>query len=340
MFQQKSRVLLAFTSVTIGVAVPAVMADPFTNTSSWSTYDPGANGVGADPDGFAGTVFDGRYVYFVPHYNGAANSGEVLCYDTRCAGSGSFQNATCWAAYDYSQVCTPLGCTNPVGYDGGVFDGRYVYFAPSPRVGLPAHGEFLRYDTTAAFTVAGSWRAYDPGSNGVGSDPDGFSGGIYDGRYIYFIPTHNGTSASGEVLRYDTTAAFDSTTSWTSFIPTNNGVGTNLRGYAGGAFDGRYVYFAPYDNESPGPNGKVMRFDTQAAGGFQNAASWQAYDVRGEWALQGATPALFLTGATYISCHILTRVVPTRAGRYCDTTHRALSRLRARGRDSTRAPTA
>ncbi len=29
-------------------------------------------------------------------------------------------------------------------------------------------------------------------------------GGVYDGRYIYFVPHRDGTGRHGEVLRYDT----------------------------------------------------------------------------------------------------------------------------------------
>jgi len=106
--------------------------------TKWAAYDAGANGVGTDPDGFYGGVFDGRYVYFVPYHNGTAQ-----------------------------------------------------------------HGEVLRYDTTLPFDQAASWATYDAGANGVGTDPDGFVGGVFDGRYVYFVPYHNGTAQHGEVLRYD-----------------------------------------------------------------------------------------------------------------------------------------
>jgi hypothetical protein len=60
-----------------------------------------------------------------------------------------------------------------------------------------------------------------------------------------------------------------------SYGATNvNGLAT--LGYAGAVFDGRYVYFVPYQNSS-GAHGRVLRYDTQA--GFSNAASWTAYDA-------------------------------------------------------------
>ena len=96
---QTSKMLLALTSVSIGVAVSAAMAAPFTEPSGWATYDAGANGVGTDPDQFQGAAFDGRYIYFSPSSN-----GEVLRYDT----TGAFIAASAWATYDYG--ADPNGC--------------------------------------------------------------------------------------------------------------------------------------------------------------------------------------------------------------------------------------
>ncbi len=58
------------------------------------------------------------------------------------------------------------------------------------------------------FATAATWDAYDPGANGVGTDPDGYRGLADDGRYLYFAPYGDGVTYRGEVLRYDTTGAF------------------------------------------------------------------------------------------------------------------------------------
>ena len=55
---------------TTGVGVSAVFATGFQYPASWATYDPGANGVGTDPDGYSGAVVAGQYIYFVPHTSG------------------------------------------------------------------------------------------------------------------------------------------------------------------------------------------------------------------------------------------------------------------------------
>jgi len=61
------------------------------------------------------------------------------------------------------------------------------------------------------FNKLASWTAFDPGESGIGNDLDGYAGGAYDGRYVYFAPYFNGSAYSGEVLRYDTQAEFGST---------------------------------------------------------------------------------------------------------------------------------
>ncbi len=226
----------------------------FDTTNSWAAYDPGDHGVGTDPDGYAGGVFDGRYLYFVPNNNGAIYHSEVLRFDTQSA----FDAVGSWTTFDPTANGVPSGR----GYYGGVFDGRYVYFIPLVNNGPSYHGLFVRYDTQGDFGTAGSWAAYDPGAAGVGSDPDGYLGGIFDGRYIYFSPYYNGSAFSGEVLRFDVRGTFDAKESWSSYIPYLNGISSTARGFRSGAFDGRYIYFAPYNNNSA-YSGEVLRLDAK-----------------------------------------------------------------------------
>ncbi|MCI4626870.1 MAG: LamG domain-containing protein, partial [Candidatus Magnetoovum sp. WYHC-5] len=96
----------------------------------------------------------------------------------------------------------------------------------------------------------------------------GYYGGVFDGRYVYFVPYNNG-SYHGDVLRYDTQGAFNATGSWAHYDAGYND------GYAGGVFDGRYVYFVPYYNGSY--HGDVLRYDTQGA--FNAIGSWSHYDA-------------------------------------------------------------
>ena len=71
------------------------------------------------------------------------------------------------------------------------------------------HGEVLRYRVEGPFDSPSSWEAYDHGSDCepavTCAHPDGYRGGVFDGRFIYFVP-YSTTDAviHGEVLRYDT----------------------------------------------------------------------------------------------------------------------------------------
>jgi prepilin-type N-terminal cleavage/methylation domain-containing protein len=235
----------------------------FTTAGSWSSYDAGNTSPNTNTKGYTGASFDGRYVYFSPYWDGTAYSGKVLRYDT----TGTFTTAGSWSSYDASGVGT-----NTKGYWGSVFDGRYVYFVPFYD-GTSYHGKVLRYDTTGTFTTAGSWSSFDAGS--IGTNTKGYFGAVFDGHYIYFVPLIDSTGAyHAKVLRYDTTLTFATSTSWSTFDA--SGVGTNTKGYAGGAFDGRYIYFTPY-YDGTGAHGKVLRYDTTAS--FTTAGSWSSYDA-------------------------------------------------------------
>jgi hypothetical protein len=239
---------------------------PFGQPSSWVSYDPGANGVGFDPDGYHDAVFDGRYVYFAPYYNGTEYHGEVLRYDTLAP----FEEPASWATLDPGASCSTVG-SDPDGYVGAVFDGRYVYFAPNYN-GTEYHGEVLRHDTHGPFGDCASWEAYDAGANGIGIDPDGFDGAVFDGRYVYFAPYYNGTDYHAEVLRFDTLGLFQNPTSWATFEPQQA-----TGGYEGNpVFDGRYVYFVPHSNGTAA-HGEVLRYDTLAP--FEDLAAWATFDA-------------------------------------------------------------
>jgi len=214
----------------------------FTTTSAgWDKYD--MTTVDAGLKGYIGAAFDGRYVYFVPNNNGAS-FGKVARYDT----TADFSVAGSWSRFDMTTVDADLK-----GYPGAAFDGRYVYFVPYNNGA--SFGKVARYDTTADFSVAGSWSRFDMTT--VDADLKGYHGAAFDGRYVYFVPNYNGASF-GKVARYDTTADFSVAGSWSRFDMTT--VDADLKGYIGAAFDGRYVYFVPNNNGAS--FGKVARYDT------------------------------------------------------------------------------
>jgi hypothetical protein len=219
---------------------------PFTNASSWSTFDVAT--VAANAIGFFGARFDGRYIYFVPYvYNTLAR------YDTQAP----FTSSTSWTTLDLSTFFT-----NVPAFIGAIFDGNYLYLVPF-IVGASGSGQFLRYDTTKPLTTSSSWTNFDTTS--VTPTANAFCGGAFDGRFIYFPSLMSGTTA-----RLDTQANFTSAASWSAFdIATVN---PNAKQYFGATFDGRYITFAPY------PGSTVAAYDTTAS--FTAASAWRTFDVK------------------------------------------------------------
>src|SRR6185503_18409156 len=97
------------------------------------SFDTAALGAG----GFVGAVFDGRYLYYCSYA-----CDLIVCFDT----SGEFTDPASWQSYrgDHTKGLR----TN--GFDGGFFDGRFVYFVPfvfgSKTERYTFHSNFLRYD--------------------------------------------------------------------------------------------------------------------------------------------------------------------------------------------------
>ncbi|MHC5081323.1 MAG: LamG domain-containing protein, partial [Planctomycetota bacterium] len=245
-------------------------SQPFDQDTSWGTFIPGQHGVGTKSKGFRGGVFDGRYLYFVPHREGtSAYHGEVLRLDTQ----GDFYTASSWEAFEPASHGVGV---HPEGFQGALFDGRFILFIPYYTQGQYS-GEFLRYDTQGTFSDATSWAAYDPGA-AAGAPWVGYVGGAFDGRYMYFSPFRSSAGAgglSGDVLRYDTQAPFDAESSWNAYNPGTEW-GVNAVGYMGAVFDGQYVTFVPHTNETA-PPGWVIRFDT--AQRFDSQASWDRFSA-------------------------------------------------------------
>lgn len=264
-----------------------------TISSGWKTFAPT---VLTGAQSFSGAVFDGRYVYFVPHQlASSASSGVVLRYDT----TASFTMNASWSTFDAQQIPVNDGGTPARGFNGGSFDGRFVYFVPNNSAPAVPDGRVARFDTQGdasvvdagdaapptSFATPGNWSTYDFGAqSGIAS---GFSGAVFDGHYLYLVPDSNQTGLSGYIGRYDTTAAFTSTSSWSSYgiAPKN----ADAVGFTGGAFDGRYMYLVPHHNTI------VARYDTQA--GFGTSGSFTLFDLATVVHVDGGAPSY--AGATF-----------------------------------------
>jgi len=236
---------------------------PFEAGESFAFFDAAA-GLGPHCACFDGALYDGRHVYFAP-----------LERDTvmRCQVGAPFGDPASWQCFDLGRVRTPGESRGEAGGSrapvrscvGAVFDGRYVYFVPY------AHSTVVRCDTEGEFGDPASWEAYDAaGTSGLTCR--GYDGAAFDGRHVYFIPFWEGGDASGgfhaHLLRHDTRGGFGDRGSWTAadasvLAPPNPG------GFNGGAFDGRFLYMAPWRRDAAttqiSAHGQVLRYDTADA---------------------------------------------------------------------------
>jgi hypothetical protein len=135
---------------------------------------------------------------------------------------------------------------------------------------------------------AGSWALFNTTS--VGKRVQSFSGGTFDGRYLYLAP-----ATTGLVTRFDTTIAdgFELASSWSTFDVATLAGASGAGGFSGAWFDGRYVYFVPHGLGGV-PSGLVVRFDP--TGGFASATSWATFDTS-SLDVDGSAPPRGFSGA-------------------------------------------
>jgi hypothetical protein len=243
-----------------GKAVKFDTQGGFKDPGSYKIYDAGDTD-GLESKNYDGATFDGRYIYYAP----LNNRGIVLRHDTQ----GEFNDPNSWSANDISSLGMEM-CV------GAVFDGRYIYYVQY------AHTKAVRYDTLGDFRNLSSWEVHDAGRTS-GLNTCGYDGATFDGQYIYYIPfvEDDASRVSHKhgfhcrLLRYNTTLNFSDSAAWDAV---DGGVFThppNPGGFNGGAFDGRYVYCAPWreDPDEPDergftPHGKVLRYDTAEDAAF------------------------------------------------------------------------
>ena len=256
----------------------------FVSDDAWTGFTPGNE--------FVSMGFDGRHIYLLSDSpTHMSMSGEVpenipQRFDPQTPNSPQ--------EFNLSQA---LGtATAPIpGFKGGAFDGRYMYFVPTLKSVTEASGLAARYDTQADFTSAAGWAVFDITS--VWANAKGFRGGIFDGRYVYFVPnstTPSTTStervAGSLLVRFDSTGDFQDPKAWQSFDVSV--LGAAAAGFAGGTFDGRYIYLAPAGTSYV--DAIAVRYDTTAS--FADAASFSTFDLQ---ALTSSSGSLVFHGATF-----------------------------------------
>jgi hypothetical protein len=218
----------------------------FTNPAAWTSFDVSALNPAAA--GFAGAVLGAGAIYFVPQVSDAYDAQVNLGYGSvvaRYSLDASFDASRAWSTFDMTRVDGIA-----FRYYGGAFDGRYVYFVPR------GSGVVTRYDTTATFGSPSGWSAYDTTrvSTLDGGAAVPFEGAVFDGRFVYFVPTVN--TGVAPIVRYDTQSTFTADCAWTTFDPSGLPLpdGGVVQSFGGAVFDGQYVYFLP----STGAKGAVF----------------------------------------------------------------------------------
>jgi hypothetical protein len=177
---------------------------------------------------------------------------------------GDVSDSSRWVTFNMTGVNA-----NARGYLGAAFDGRYIYFVPYQLFDF--HGIIARYDTQADFGLAGAWTTFDLTT--VNATAKGYSGGAFDGRYLYLAPFN----PSAPIARYDTTAPLTDASSWSFFLISV--LSPSAKGFQGAVFDKHYVYFVPYNNPAVGGgyHGMVTRLDTKLS--FTAANSWTVFNT-------------------------------------------------------------
>lgn len=219
-----------------------------------------------------------------------------------------------WEIFDSTSLvgsvvtCTAAPCpttATAAGYVGNVVfqpasaGGPWYYFAPdiadiASRSGLavlryngqgltnPSNWQgFLLPCQSATPTGCTGFTTINANVGGATTSPSssgyGWCGLVYDGRYVYYVPTHGGPSTNRNVIRFDTGTSGTNTFVITNFSHVNIGAfNSSAGGYLSGGYDGgQYVYFLPTDTV-------MARYNSNAAscaGGFTSSSCWSFFSL-------------------------------------------------------------
>ena len=206
------------------------------------------------------------------------NNAAILSYNADVTGFSTQSN---WKYFDMTTLTTP-GAANARGYNGAVVSSSgQVYLVPHPNQNglLPTFVDYNSakdLDDPTAYQTVGA-----PARGGVLGATYGWCTGVFDGTYVYYIPSDEDTKGPvpgphGNVVRYNTTTPFDLTTGEWSYF---NMAATfsSAVGFQSGAYDGyRFIYYVPFEGTV------IVRYDTQYGtpgtanpAGFTNPAAYK-----------------------------------------------------------------
>lgn len=207
----------------------------------WQVLPPGATG------GMSGALSAG-----IPH-------GVIVSY--KLDGT-NFSDTKNWTFFDLTTLIqAPPDIA--AGYNGAAIAGNAVYLVPAAANPYPV---FVEYDASQPLDAASSYQFFPaPPRGGVLGAYYGWCGGVYDGRYVYYVPAMDQSIGThgvhhGNVVRYDTTTSFnpDATQSGWSAFDMGSQVSPAAKGFQSAVYDGhRFLYFIPDTNHL------LVRYDTQ-----------------------------------------------------------------------------
>ena len=236
----------------------------FTTAADWQQMSMStAQGSAPGNFNFNAPLFDGRYIYYTP-----CGGNTFIRFDTQ---GTSFTTAADWQKISVSTVQGSAAVSE--SYNGAIFDGRYIYYAPANSA------TFIRFDTQGtSFTTAADWQQMSMSTvQGSAAVSESYVGATFDGRYVYYSPSDSDT-----FIRFDTQGtSFTTVADWTTMsISTAQGTQATADAYYGVTFDGRYVYYSPHDADT------FIRFDTKGTS-FTTTADWQRMSMS---TVQGSAP--------------------------------------------------
>jgi len=280
-FDGRYLVVAPYAGVDGGIATELVRFDTtsgaaFDSPSSWETLD-GAT-VAAGTSRYTSGIGFGDASYF-----GAASANRPFL---KHAGGG--------AAFDAGwEVMNPTfdaaACNRNLF--GAACAGGHLYFGPGNN---GSQGDsIVRYDPTTAFDAQAGWECFSLATFGL--DFSGYQGAAADGSHAYFTDFGKGLLEAGaplprRIARHDATKSLDQ--GWEFYVVTK--AHPLASRYHGGTFDGRFVYFAPFPDNS---NTVYLRYDTMRSFGDDNA--WQAV-TNGQLGLLDATHAGAVFDGKYV----------------------------------------
>lgn len=288
---------------------------PNVETVDLTRFDPALQG-------YYGVTAHGGSIYFSPYRNGPQNSHGIAL---RIHKAAEIQSATAWERFDLATIHPDL-----VGFSDAVAVGDRIWFVPYyayTETGYRLPSTFAIYDTAGPFSDPSSWSFLDLPSDLGGLRGAAFHDGkLYVGRYmmsdamileidpevgslivhrtaeIVGLDQHYiGAVSAGECVYFTPSTVLWETpygialrrcgTRWESFDLTE--ILEVIPTFAGNAaFDGRYVYFAPYQTGTHEYQGVIVRHDTSRP----LDAGWDWFDQRAIGASNGYAGAFVMDG--------------------------------------------